>query len=452
MEFRNLYWQKFRSLYMVLKRSKTNKDRWVSCDSLGPDYDEKIVHFPTTTYKASEHMGSSDKETLENSLMDSIADIGVCEAQVPYWREQLALCDKILLDTFKMDSIVDGFLQVCKDAQTAGNALNLFGANEIADPFKPSKPEFGSFEDVLDSFLGVGYESKYCNLALLNLPKGPAHDYFNEKLRDVSDCHCEGLKEEARIFTGCSDDKAYITSDGEALVELFNDLATRNYIQNESQSDNLFDVYYNGQFDELADLFKGKIGGQMDEAQDTLYFRSELVSGVPNEMWLHFAWESQNHRDQNNSKCNFRLLLPNGYNFGQINSFIDIKPTDNQYFGAALRFLVGIDTIEMLVNSPCVTPYEKCNFDWGSILDEMSLQNFLSHYNKKYGSNINIAKMKLLFGECGAGGGGAGCSPYIHPKEYEIMHTFNEMMRESQILLEEVKDILPMKNTKTLVV
>ncbi|MBI1183057.1 hypothetical protein GC194_02205, partial [bacterium] len=120
-----------------------------------------------------------------------------CSTYVDSWRKDLEMCDAT---SEKMDSIISGFLEVCK---LGCNANYPFGRVDL--PNGVSTPSgYTSFNNVLETLLGTTKaHNNYCNNLLIEFPRGTEHNLFpNEsKVAEADiDCSCQLLAAKMKEF------------------------------------------------------------------------------------------------------------------------------------------------------------------------------------------------------------------------------------------------------------
>jgi RHS repeat-associated protein len=440
---RDLYWQKFRSMYFQLKHKfieqRMNNVSGTYCvKTIGPGngsvhYQDKISHFITYANLMPIPVDSAAAAEMKADLADSLKAFGTCEANVSHWDQALSLCANY---STHRDSILYHLLTVCKTGSSNPLYPNIFGSKDIPAAFAGGQ-RFKSFDAVLKHFIGNNYKNELCNTDLINAPRSYATDYENNKPSELNDCICERVKSEIKEFKGCysASDTSELSSEGWMINKFVNLLVQYNRFNDTSVL-----AMNSGDWGFLADkLFGPLIGGNAGSIKLKLRYSSN---------WLNErTFTVYNKTIAGTDSCNFSFRLnPNTATFSNIKVIGRslIKSMGNGVFSYRIYKNDNTSVVAFVYNS-CFNDISKCE----PTLAASQLSSFTTYFNQKYLSSFTEKDMELMVGQCGAGSipnvireqtntmylRYGSCPDYYRnykePKDLLLVNVLNEMMRPS---------------------
>ncbi|MBX2985972.1 MAG: OmpA family protein [Bacteroidia bacterium] len=435
-EFRDLYWQKFRGLYLSKRRidleNKMLNDKgeyynetYKNCITgvgLYGDYVNKVPRFPMNSYVNKMKPVAATETGMNNlrtEILDSMKKHQGCEGYLPMWEEQLSNCPGI--SPLIMDTLLGDLLRICKGASIGDPDRPQFlgGKKSQGIYFEVGGPN--TFEEVMIEHLGSEYKSAYCNLDLLGLPMDSGHNYLEDKsFGKISDCQCRQLEEEKDSFFTCESEYIWDEQLANTLLSFFQDLAYDSLLRTNAASHSS-PITLNTSLTtqtSFTDLFGTTMGFVLNDVKYS-------TSGSPlpsNELALHIPEVPKNTENNNGFKCNFRLFLKGGAVFGTnpISQIDSIRPSlDGHDFDLYVQFM-GVSR-RVGVNSTCFKPSVLCNKN-----SDLIKAAFLRYFNRKYNSNLNIEDYEYYNSVCSGPGPDSDCSPGPTLKDLEMIAMLNE--------------------------
>ncbi len=440
---RNNYWNKFKTLYFQLKQhyieEKMNELSFsIACiPKIGTnncprsEYYNKVSHFVRYNNK----LANVDSTPNKEDLLDSLKTYGSCEANMQHWEEALSLCENF---SVHKDSILYYFKKVCQAGGSSQSSLNIIGSSEIPSSLQGNLA-YKSFHEVLVHFLGSNYKNEWCNIDLINMPRAYNTNYLNEGGSEVTECLCDNLKQEIKLFKGCHSkfDSTELSIEGHLVNDFINTMVDDNLFNITDTASRTLSAYA-GMADLVNRLFVPIMGGVPGNYKIKMH--KDAVYGNEKSYFIYRTIPSEG------CKFSFRLN-PNVSNFTNIDTTKSFKMTVRSDGSINYRFYkFGGATVDVFVYNTCFNSLGKCSEN----LSYAEISDFTVFLNDKFNSNMTDIEVEQLVAQCGNAGLPSivldkkntyylryGSCPehyrnYKEAKDIYLLSFLNEMMRPNE--------------------